>query len=82
MQRVSIRALANLLAAAEAVGDHQPVGRRFADGGEEFEFPDGGGDVIFVGLKAERPGHPAAAGSWCLEIEAHPAEDRLLGVHF
>src|ERR1700756_2910756 len=82
MKGVAVRGLANLLAATESVGDHQPVWRSLADGGEEFEFADGGGDVVLFGFKSERAGHAAAAGSWRLEIKANAGEDCLFGVHF
>src|SRR5438309_4695560 len=82
MKGVTVCGLANLLAAAESVGDHQPVWRSLADGGEEFEFADGGGDVVLFGFKSERAGHAAAAGSWRLEINADAGEDCLFGVHF
>src|SRR6201997_720263 len=82
MEGVAVRGLANLLAAAESVGDHQPVWRSLADGGEEFEFADGGGDVVLFGFKSERAGHAATAGSWRLEIKADAGEDCLFGIHF
>src|ERR1700741_2492345 len=81
MQGLTIGALVNLLAAAEAVGDDEPVGRSFADRREKFEFPDGGGNVVLITLKPERSCHPAATGSRCLEGQTHASQHRLLGVH-
>jgi len=41
MEGVAVRGLANLLAAAESVGDDEPFGGGAANSGEEFEFADG-----------------------------------------
>ena len=41
VQGLAIRALPDLLAAAEAVCDNQTVGRRFPDRWQKFEFADG-----------------------------------------
>ena len=41
MEGVAVGCLRNLFPAAEAVGDHEPIGRGLADGGQEFEFADG-----------------------------------------
>ena len=62
VEGVAVGALGDLLAATEAVGDDEPVGRGVADGGEEFEFADGHGDVVLVVLEAEGSGHAAASG--------------------
>ena len=81
MQGMAGRALGDLLAATEAVGDDQPVGRGLADGGEKFEFADGDRDVVLVLFKAKRAGHAAAAGSGALEVDAEAAQDGLFGGH-
>ena len=75
VEGVTWRGLGDLLAATEAVGDDQPVGRRLADGGEEFEFADGNGEVVFVGLEAERARHAATAGGGALEVDAETVQD-------
>ena len=69
------RSLGDLLAATEAVGDDQPVGRRPADGGKEFEFADGDRQVVLVGLEAEGAGHAAAARGGALEVDAQAVQD-------
>jgi hypothetical protein len=74
-------ALGDLLAAAESVGDDEPVGGGTADGREKFEFADGLGDVVVVVLEAEGSGHAAASGSWGLEVDADAVEERFFGGH-
>ncbi len=82
MQGAAVGALGDLLAAAESVGDDEPVGGGFADGGEEFEFADGLGDVVLVDpLEAEGSGHAAASGGGRLEVDAEAVEERLFGGH-
>ena len=73
--------MGDLFAATEAVGDDEPVGGGLANCGQEFEFADGLGDIVFVVLKAEGAGHAAAAGSGTVEVDADPAQDGLLGGH-
>ena len=81
MKCASVCTLRDLLVAAEAVGDHQPVGGGLADGREEFEFADGDGDIVFVALEAEGAGHAAATGSGRLELDADAAQDGFFGGH-
>jgi hypothetical protein len=81
MQRVAICTLSDLFAAAEAIGDYEPVSRGFADGGEKFEFADRDRNLIFLGLETKRAGHPAATGGGALEVDAQAAQDGLLGSH-
>ena len=52
-----------------------------ADGGEEFEFTDGDGDVVFIGFETEGTGHAAASGSGSLEVDTEAAENGFFGVH-
>src|ERR1700686_2418946 len=75
VQSVAARAFGDLLAAAEAVGDDEPVGRSATDGGEELEFSDGGGDIVLVVLEAEGSGHAAARGSGGLEVDADAVQE-------
>src|ERR1051326_4253928 len=81
MQRVASGELGDLLAATEAVGDDQPVGGCLADGGEQFELADGGGDGVLVVLEAEGSGHAAASRGWRLEVDAEAAQEGFLGGH-
>ena len=81
MKCASVCTLRDLLVAAEAVGDHQPVGGGLADGREEFEFADGDGDIVFVALEAEGAGHAAATGSGRLEVDADAAENGFFRSH-
>ena len=76
-------ALGDLFAAAEAVGDDEPVPRGFTDCGEKFEFADGGGNVIFlfISFEAEGASHAAASGSWGLEVDADAVQQRFFGGH-
>ena len=75
------RVLGDLLPAAEAVGDDQPVVRCLADGGEEFELSDGLGDFVVLGVEAEGSGHAAASGGGSREVDAEAAEEGFLGGH-
>jgi len=75
VQGLAVGALGDLFAATEAVGDDQAVGGSTADGGEEFEFTDGHGNVVFVALEAERAGHTAASGGGLAEVDAETAQD-------
>ena len=81
MKGATGRALGDLFAATEAVGDDEPVGRGLADGGEQFDFADGNGHVIFIRLEAEGAGHAAAAGSRAVEVDAEAAQDGLFRRH-
>jgi hypothetical protein len=82
MQGSSIRVLGDLLAAAEAVGDDEPVCWSLADGGEELEFADGLGDfVVLAAMEAEGSGHAATSGSWGGEINTETTEERFFGGH-
>ena len=40
VERAARRALGDLFAATETVGDDEPIGWRLADGRQEFEFAD------------------------------------------
>src|SRR5215469_8804048 len=81
MQGLARSALCDLLAAAESVGNDEPVVGRPADGGEKLEFADGGGDLVVLGMEAEGASHAAAAGSGRLEVNAETAEEGFLGGH-
>ncbi len=71
MEGVAVGALGDLLAATESVGDDEPVGGRFPDRGEEFEFSDGREiRTYFISLEAEGSGHAAASGRRGLEVDA------------
>src|SRR5580700_3725840 len=81
MKRMPVRALGDLLAAAESVGDDQPVGRGMADGGKEFQFTDRDGNIVLIGFKAEGTRHAAAAGSWSVELDPDPAQNGFFCGH-
>ena len=81
MERMTSSALGDLLAAAEPVGDDEPVVGRAADGGEKLEFADGRGDVVVLAVETERSGHAAASGSGRLELNAEATQQRFLGGH-
>ncbi len=81
MEGVAAGALGDLLAAAESVGDDEPVGGGLADGGEKFEFADGFGDLIFVVLEAEGSGHAATSGGGRPEVDADAVQERLFRGH-
>ena len=81
MEGVAVGLLRDLFAAAETVGYDQPVGGSLADGGEEFEFSDGFGDVVFIFFEAEGSGHAAAAGGGRGVVDAHAMEDGFFGGH-
>jgi hypothetical protein len=81
VQRVAVSELGDLFAATEAVGDDEAFWRRVADGGEKFEFSNGGGDFVFVMMEAEGAGHAAAAGGGRVEIDANAAEERFFRSH-
>ena len=73
MQRLPACALGDLFAATEAVGDDEAVWGCVADGREEFQFSNGGGNFVFVMLEAEGASHAAAAGGGRVEIDAEAA---------
>src|SRR5579863_3418200 len=75
--------LGDLLAATEAVGDDEPIGRSLADGWQQFEFSDRHRDVVFVfiPLEAEGAGHATASRSRSLEVDADAAQQRLFVRH-
>ena len=81
VQRPALRSLRDLLAATEAVDDDQPVGRGLADGGKEFEFADGHGDVVFAVFEAEGASHATAARGGSLEVDAEAAEEGFFSGH-
>jgi len=81
MKGVAAGGLGDLLAAAESVGDDEPVGRGVANGGEKFEFADRLGDVVFVVFEAKGAGHAAASGRGRLEVDADAAEEGFFGGH-
>ena len=81
MEGAAVGHLGDLLAAAEAIGDDQPVGGGAANGGEEFEFADGLGDFVFVVFEAEGAGHAAASGGGGLEGDAEAAQEGFFGGH-
>src|SRR5882672_5483824 len=81
MQGLTVGFLGNLLAAAEAVGDDQPVGGRLADSWQKFELPDSFRHVVFLFFEAESSRHAAASGCWSGEIDPHPAQDRFFRGH-
>jgi len=81
MQRAPISALRDLLTATEAVRDDETIGRSFSNCGQEFQFSNGNGCLVFIRFKAERSGHTAATRGWSLEIDFHLAQDRFFGRH-
>ena len=83
VEGVAGRGLGDLLAATEAVGDDQPVGRGVADGGEKFEFADGDRQVVlvFIPFEAEGACHAAAAGGGAAEVDAQAVQDGLFRRH-
>jgi diadenosine tetraphosphatase ApaH/serine/threonine PP2A family protein phosphatase len=78
---VTAGALGDLLAAAESVGDDEPVGWGLADRGQKFEFADSGGDFVFVVVESEGAGHAAASRGGRLEIDANAAQEGFFGGH-
>ena len=81
MKSAALRALCDLFAAAEAVGDDQPILGGMANGGEEFEFADGHGDSVFVAFEAEGAGHAAAPRGRGLEVDADAVQDGFFRSH-
>lgn len=82
VHRVARRGLRNLFAAAETIGDDEPVGGSVADGRKKLELADGLGDFIFIALEAKRASHSAASGSGSGEVDADAAKERFFGGHF
>jgi len=67
--------LRDLLAATEAIGDEESVGRGAADGGQQDAFTEDLRDLEFFALEAERPGHAAAAGVEQFDLSAGAAQE-------
>src|SRR5581483_7138474 len=61
MQRVAAGAVADLLTAADAVGDDERIARG-THGGQHTELAHFHRYVVVLGVEAERAGHAAAAG--------------------
>src|SRR5215831_7567467 len=53
MERMTAGPLSDLLTAAESVSDDEPVGWSLTHCWEEFEFADGGGDLVLFVLESE-----------------------------
>jgi hypothetical protein len=81
VERVPIGFLRNLLAATEAIGHDQPIGRSLADGGQKFEFANGFRDAIFFFFEAECSSHAAAPGGGGGEGDAHAVENSFFRSH-
>lgn len=74
VERPALGSLEDLLAAAEPVGDHEPVARGSAHFREEHALPYPGGDLIGFSGEAEGAGHPAAALRRPLGFNAQPMQ--------
>ena len=81
MQGVAVGFLRDLFAATEAIGDDEPVGGGLANGGQEFEFSNGFGNVVGGFFEAEGSGHATASGSGSGEVDTHALQDGLFGGH-
>src|SRR6266542_3884020 len=79
VERPAPGALSDLLAAAEAVCDHQSFGRCSAHRREEHPLADRERDVEVGLLEPEGAGHPAAAGVGNLDVEPGPVEKPTVG---
>jgi len=55
VQRMTVGFLRNLLAAAETVGDDEPVGGSLANRGQKFKFADRLRDVVLLFSKPKAP---------------------------
>src|SRR6185369_18063481 len=77
VQRLAVRALLDLLPAAEAVGDDERVARRRAHRRQQHPLADAHRDLVVVAIEAERAGHAAAAGVELLEVETDLLQHRL-----
>src|SRR5215813_13907314 len=69
VHRLAPGALLDLLAAAEAVGEHQRIGRRRVDARQQHALGCRNRHVVLRRLEAERAGHAAAAGGEHLVVE-------------
>src|SRR5262249_42901628 len=81
VESMTVAALGDLFAAAEAVGDDPGVSRRAADGWQTLEFADRQRNVIFVGYKAEGARHSAATRRRGLNVQTKAAQKLFLGRH-
>jgi hypothetical protein len=72
----AVSEVADLLAAAESVGDDDGERPSALDCGEEIEIGDGFGEFEFVFLEAKGAGHAAAGGVDELDLSASLAEQR------
>src|SRR5437868_717653 len=79
MQCAPSRAVGDLLAAAEAIGENERRQRRILHLGKELAFSAGHRDLIVALLEAERAGHAAAPGVEHAAVEAELFEETLLG---
>ena len=74
VQRVTIGALGDLLAATETVGDDERFRSSGADRGEQLEFADVLRNCVFLFFKTKRTGHAATARCRRVEVEAKAGE--------
>src|SRR5438270_1840243 len=81
MERVAIRALGNLLAAAEPVGDDERLRGSLPNCGKQFQFANRDRHLVLLFFKPERTRHSAAPRSRRGKIYAHLPQDRLFIVH-
>ena len=82
MQGMSTGFLGDLFAAAKPVGNDEGFGTRVADGGQQLKFANFARDLVLIVLESEGAGHATASWGGRIEIEAHPGQDRFLGIHF
>jgi len=73
--------LRDLLAAAEAIGNEDGLGRSGADGGQENAFAESLGDFKLVAFEAEGAGHAAAAGVEQIDVGAGAPEQFQFRCH-
>src|SRR5581483_7212074 len=83
MERLAAGAeMADLLAAGEAVGDHQRIGRARAHRRQQHALADHARELEALGAVAERARHPATSGVELLRTQPpDAAEDGHLGPH-
>src|SRR5580698_673628 len=81
VQGVAVSLLSNLLAAAKAIGNDEPIGWSLSHGRQKFELANGFRDVVFFFLEAERTGHTAASRSRRSELNAHSVKHSFLRSH-
>jgi hypothetical protein len=74
------RCLLDLLAAAEAVSEHERVPGG-ADRTEQHALLTRGRDIEVVALESEAAGHTAAAYVEHVDLETEPAGQPTLGIH-